>query len=254
MGVRVVLSANGIDSSGCSRLQKGLRVRRCATGLPCRARCAVSTLRAGIPRACARCRSLRAPLATEETGSTPVVTFYCPTPCSSLNPAKRRGPSLRFGLSQGPVRARAKIQARAACLGRAVKVADREVGLRELPTASCEAHRPLNRGRRVGAALPAPGDSVEGLRSATALRLAASMPTHNAAQEPEALRARSHARAAPRIALRLPRLNERQLPHRHRRLSAPTPAQDTLARGESCARREPTKTSRRGIGPQSMNA
>ena len=152
-------------------MQQGLWARRCATGLPCRARCAVSTLRAGIPRACARVRSLRAPLATEETGSTPVVTFYCPTPCSSLNPAKRRGPPLRSGLSQGPGRARAKIQARAACLGRAEKVADREVGLRELPTASSEARRPLNRGRRVGAALPAPGDSVEGLRFATALRL-----------------------------------------------------------------------------------
>ena len=34
--------------------------RRFATGLPCRARCAVSTLRAGIPRAFARSRSLRA--------------------------------------------------------------------------------------------------------------------------------------------------------------------------------------------------
>ena len=235
-------------------MRQGLWARRCATGLPCRARRAVSTLRAGIPRACARVRSLRAPLATEETGSTPVVTFYCPTPCSSLNPAKRRGPPLRSGLSQGPGRARAKIQARAACLGRAEKVADREVGLRELPTASSEARRPLNRGRRVGAALPAPGDSVEGLRFATALRLAASMPTLNAAQQPEALRARNHAHAAPRIALRLPKPSERQLPHQHRRLSAPTPAQDTLARGESCARREPTKTSRRGIGPQSMNA
>ena len=141
-----MLSANVIDSAGCSRLPKGIRARRCATGLPCRARCAVSSLRAGIPRAYARWRSLRAALATEETGSTPVVTFYGPTPCSSLNPAKRRGPPLRFGLSQGPGRARAKIQARAACLGRAVKVADREVGLRELSTASCEAHRPLKRG------------------------------------------------------------------------------------------------------------
>ena len=235
-------------------MQQGLWARRYATGLPCRARCAVSTLRAGIPRACARVRSLRAPLATEETGSTPVVTFYCPTPCSSLNPAKRRGPPLRSGLSQGPGRARAKIQARAACPGRAEKVADREVGLRELTTASCEARRPLTRGRRVGAALPAPGDSVEGLRSATALRLAASMPARNspkgtrgaARAEPRA-RGASH-RAAP------PKPSERQLPHQHRRLSAPTPAQDTLARGESCARREPTKTSRRGIGPQSMNA
>ena len=198
------LSAAALIHARSSRMQREIRARRCATGLPCRARCAVSTLRAGIPRACARWRSLRALLATEETGSTPVVTFYCPTPCSSLNPAKRRGPSLRFGLSQGPGRARAKIQARAACLGRAGKVADREVGLRELSTAPCEAHRPLNRGRCVGAALPAPGDSVEGLRSATALRLAALMPTHNAAQEPEALRARNHARAAPRIALRLP--------------------------------------------------
>ena len=202
-------------------MQKDFRARRFATALPCRARCAVSTLRAGIPRAYARVRSLRAPLATEETGSSPVVKFYRPTPCSSLNPAKRRGPPLRFGLSQGPGRARAKIHARAACLGRAVKVADREVGLRELTTASCEARRPLARGRRVGAALPAPGDSVEGLRFATALQLAASMPTRNAAQEPEALRARNHARAAPRIALRLPgtgsanfRTNIGDFPHR----------------------------------------
>ena len=44
-------------------VKQRVRVRRFATGLPCRARYAVSTLRAGIPRTFARIRSLRASLA-----------------------------------------------------------------------------------------------------------------------------------------------------------------------------------------------
>ncbi len=210
-----------------------------------------------LPAVAARAAKRLPPLRSGE-GLPPVVTLYCPTPCSSLNPAKRRGPPLRFGLSQGPGRARAKIQARAACLGRAVKVADREVGLRELSTASREARRPLKSGAGASAQRSLPPATRTARRPALierriGVRPVASMPTHNAAQEPEALRARNHARAAPRIALRLPRPAERQLPHRNRRLSAPTPAQDTLPRGESCARREPTKASRRGTGSRRMN-
>ena len=47
-------------SRGCHR---EYWASRCAAGLPCRARCAVSSLRAGIPLASARLRSLRATLA-----------------------------------------------------------------------------------------------------------------------------------------------------------------------------------------------
>ena len=53
------------------------------------------------------------------------------TPCSYLNPAKRRGPPLRFGLLQE-------------ALGRAEKVTDREAGLRKLPNTSPAAGRSLN--------------------------------------------------------------------------------------------------------------
>ena len=48
-------------ASGCAPSFAGITwARRFAAGLPCRARCAVSPLRAGIPRASARSRSLRA--------------------------------------------------------------------------------------------------------------------------------------------------------------------------------------------------
>ena len=167
-----------------------------------------------LPAVAARAAKRLPPLGSGE-GLLHVVTFYCPTPCSSLNPAKRRGPPLRFGLSQGPGRARAKIQARTACLGRAVKVADREVGLRELSTASCEARRPLKRGAGASAQRSLPPATRTARRPARierriGVRPVASMPSHNAAQgtrgtaraEPRA-RGASH-RAAPRQARRTP--------------------------------------------------
>ena len=111
----------------CPRgLSCGLRGRlwasRFAAGLPCRARCAVSSLRAGIPLAFARERSLRAPLAKDKEGGASnkgssrrfVQSSHT---CSLQQPCGSFGRSAPFGLAQEALR-------------RAVKVADREDGLR----------------------------------------------------------------------------------------------------------------------------
>ena len=72
-------------------------------------------------------------------GGQPVVIFHCATRAHSSNPP---GPPLRSGLAQ-------------AGLGRAVKVADREVGLARTPQdLACGAPAPEARGRRLGPALP----------------------------------------------------------------------------------------------------
>ena len=60
--------------------------------------------------------------------------------CSLQQPCGSSGRSAPYGLTQDGLR-------------RAVNVADREVGLRELSNAECVAHRPLTRGRCVGPAL-----------------------------------------------------------------------------------------------------
>ena len=116
-----VSPVTGRHRGGHTRSQQRAWASRFAAGLPCRARYAVSTLRAGIPLAFARVRSLRAPLANNEeevplpTKALPVVMSDCVTRAHDSNPA---GPSLRYGLAQEALR-------------RAEKVADREVRLHE---------------------------------------------------------------------------------------------------------------------------
>ena len=103
-------------------LQAKLWASRFAAGLPCRARCAVSSLRAGIPLACARCRSLRAPLAKDKDGGASNKSSYrrvvqSSHTCSLQQPCGSSGRCAPYGLTQEALR-------------RAVKVADREDGLR----------------------------------------------------------------------------------------------------------------------------
>ena len=95
---------------------RGLRARRFATGLPCRARCAVSALRAGIPRASApsgRCAlrlpggSLRSPPQRRASLSQPV---RAPAPSP---PATRLAPPLA-----PPIRTAVRSRAAAAPLRR----------------------------------------------------------------------------------------------------------------------------------------
>ena len=124
-----------------------------------------------------------------------------------LAPATLRVLRCAPAFSKGTAICALRFNAQMASPGRAVKVADREVGLRELSNASSVAHRPLKRGAGASAqrSVPPATQPSRAWRGAPVTqRLAASMPTRNAAQEPEALRARNHARAAPRIALRLP--------------------------------------------------
>ena len=117
---------------------------------------------ASIPVAFARWRSLRAPLAKENgvapMNAHPVVLSHCATRARASNPA---GPPLRFGLLQGDGHLRLKIQC-ANGLSRAGRESRRPRSwlTRTLQRLVCGAPAPEARGRRVGAALRAPGDST----------------------------------------------------------------------------------------------
>ena len=141
-----------------------------------------------------------------------VVISHCATRARSSNPA---GPPLRCGLAQEGLR-------------RAVKVADREVGLTRTPQDLV-----------CGAPAPERGAAASARRSQTARRAAGSTQSPARMHHRESLPApRTGAGAAcrtPRMptrnaahsrdpAPRLPRPRDAQLPHQDRRLSAPTPA------------------------------
>ena len=97
--MRRVASVRLRRRDGRCGIQREGWARRFATGLPCRARCAVSTLRAGIPRASAR--KLAARSACQEgrsvNGGMGTPPDVCPLShtCSLRQPCLRQGPPLR---------------------------------------------------------------------------------------------------------------------------------------------------------------
>ena len=211
-----VSSVTGRHRGGHTRSQQRAWASRFAAGLPCRARYAVSTLRAGIPLAFARVRSLRAPLATNKEGeplptkALPVVMSDCVTRAHDSNPA---GPSLRYGLAQEALR-------------RAVKVADREVRLPETTSGGVCRAPALSAGRRVGPALV---DAASRSAALSAVPGRTDMQRFNIlvlgqGGAPGGFNAYWNRAPQHGGAPGLPRLHQRELPHRHRRLSAPTPA------------------------------
>ena len=121
----VMPSANGIDPAGCSRPKKGIRPTPSGRALRCNLRCA--PISAAIPVGSARWRSLRALLAKDKGEAVPLPKITLPVvdvpsshTCSRQQPCGSSGRSAPSGLAQGG-------------LGRAVKVADREVGLARTP-------------------------------------------------------------------------------------------------------------------------
>ena len=211
-----VSSITGRNRGGLTRSQQRLWASRFAAGLPCRARYAVSTLRAGIPLAFARVRSLRAALATNKEGeplptkALPVVMSDCVTRARDSNPA---GPSLRYGLAQEALR-------------RAVKVADREVRLPETTAGGVCRAPALSVGRCVGPALV---DAASRSAALSAVPGRTDMQHFNIlvlgqGGAPRGFNAYWNRAPQHGGAPGLPRLHQRELPHRHRRLSAPTPA------------------------------
>ena len=164
--------------------------------------------------------------------------------CSLQQPSGSSGRSAPCGLAQE-------------ALGRAVKVADREDRLRVITDRlAWGTPAPEARGRRVGPALanrPASAPRRPTPRVKARPRNRPAYPFLIGRREADASKAYSKRGQSPRMRAGPPRHRRRDLPHRNRRLSAPTPAQDLLGPGASAARACPERTSRRGTGSRRMN-